>query len=273
MNLPNGLPDKESYLSCIRTALFRNIESYSNSFIENNRLVLQEYGRKWTYDPLHQWSRQWEYPFVYSRLKSLKRNVKIFDAGSGISFLPFLLAKSNIRANIICGDRDVTLKNIYDNLITQEKKRVKFVYTDLVKTPFHSNYFDAIYCVSVLEHCTHMPEIIDEFYRILKPQGALIITFDISLDGDSEIPVHEAKKLLQLIQNKFPSSKVQFRNMITSSNIRKCVNTNFVASINKKLLPWRYPLLTKIRSILKFHFAKSLYPNLAFCCVMVKKES
>ena len=95
MKLPVGLPNQDEYFKLIRSKLFANMENYSNSFIKTNKLLLYPYIQKWIKDPFHQWSRQWEYPYVYSQISSIKGNLEILDAGSGVTFLPFFIASSN----------------------------------------------------------------------------------------------------------------------------------------------------------------------------------
>ena len=64
---------------------------------------------------------------------------------------------------------------------------VEFVGADLRKLPQPGNHFDIIYCLSVLEHTRGYPEILLELRRVLRPGGTLVVTFDLSLDGDSDI--------------------------------------------------------------------------------------
>lgn len=42
--------------------------------------------------------------------------------------------------------------------------------------PFPNDYFDIVTMTAVLEHIEHEAEIVDEIYRILKPNGKLLIT-------------------------------------------------------------------------------------------------
>ncbi len=42
-------------------------------------------------------------------------------------------------------------------------------------TPFSESSFDAVTCISVLEHVFNPPSTIEEIYRILKPQGTFIV--------------------------------------------------------------------------------------------------
>lgn len=57
-----------------------------------------------------------------------------------------------------------------------EKEQADVVY-DLTKFPypFEENSFDMIWCFHFLEHFQDLPKIMEEFYRLLKPGGKLII--------------------------------------------------------------------------------------------------
>ncbi len=270
MKLPIGIPAIASYSKLLKTDLFGKIESYSNSFIQNNKLVLTRYSRKWTTDPLHQWSRQWEYPFVYSQIQHTKERKNILDAGSGITFLPYLIAKTYAHTNVTCCDSDSTLKSMYNAIDAEGNVRVKFVEASIDHMQFADNYFDIIYCISVIEHTKNIPAIIREFRRILKPKGKLILTFDVSLDGTSEIPIEEAEELLDDIHQTFQRVKID-RAAFKSSNLNRSVTTDYIAKYNRQLLPWRYPILNIIRELMHFRLRLSLYPKLTFCCIMATK--
>src|SRR5258708_6380117 len=65
---------------------------------------------KWPRDPLHWWSRAWEYPYVYFHLQ---RQRELWDAeyvpwvvdlGSGVTFFPFAAARLGYR--VTCADID-----------------------------------------------------------------------------------------------------------------------------------------------------------------------
>lgn len=60
--LPDGIPLTHDYIKLIESDTFNAIEQYSNHFLSVNKSILKSYMRKWVDDPLHQWSRQWEYP-------------------------------------------------------------------------------------------------------------------------------------------------------------------------------------------------------------------
>src|SRR5690606_20253176 len=68
--LSSGIPNVKDYENLARSGLFLDMEAFSSAFLIRNKQHLESYSKKWVPDPLHQWSRQWEYPFVYERIAS-----------------------------------------------------------------------------------------------------------------------------------------------------------------------------------------------------------
>ena len=84
--LLQGLVKIFDYKALLQSELFSRVEKFSNNFVSQNSELLSTYCRKWVLDPLHQWSRQWEYPFVFSEIQKYasahsNRPTKILDAG------------------------------------------------------------------------------------------------------------------------------------------------------------------------------------------------
>jgi SAM-dependent methyltransferase len=50
------------------------------------------------------------------------------------------------------------------------------IYYDGKNIPFENEKFDSIFCSEVLEHVFNIDEILDEFYRVLKKDGKVVIT-------------------------------------------------------------------------------------------------
>jgi cyclopropane fatty-acyl-phospholipid synthase-like methyltransferase len=73
---------------------------------------------------------------------------------------------------------------IYATDLVKRKRKLNVVnnlnYTqgDLTKTVYKSNFFDVVYCISVVEHMTEKvrKEYYNEVVRILKPGGKLILS-------------------------------------------------------------------------------------------------
>lgn len=273
--LPQGPPDIADYQAALKTRSFRNLEAYSDAFIRKHRPELHDYSRKWVSDPLHMWSRQWEYPFVYLELvhqlgEADNRPLRILDAGSGVTFFPFMIGTRFHSAEITCCDSDPLLKNIYDSIGKQEQASIKFALADMGNTSFADDQFDAVYCISVLEHTKGYPDIIREFHRILRPGGLLVITFDVSPDGRYDISISESIRLLQTLQSSFEPTDVDVVSDIVTNNrlnADSLVTTRFIGERNPELLPWRFPLLSSIWGALRNgYLPRSRIKYLTFSC-------
>ena len=168
--------------------------SFQERFTKDNVSLLSKL--KWPLRPLNQWSRQWEYPYVL--LNSVKTDKAIIlDAGSGLTFFPFyLLSKGYI---VHCCDMDKVLESMFLHINTRscsQSKNIHFRTCSLNNLAYPDEYFDEVFCISVLEHTSNHREIIEEFYRVLKPGGRLVLTCDVSLDGTKQLTLFSLERLL-----------------------------------------------------------------------------
>ena len=118
MYLYQGFPSIESYNKLLESSLFLSMELFSNQFLAQNKSALKIYSKKWVPDPFHQWSRQYEYPFVYYYVLDYinnrqKSDIKILDAGSGMTFFPYYLASIAPNIQIFCCDYDTSHGKIF----------------------------------------------------------------------------------------------------------------------------------------------------------------
>ncbi|MBN2788762.1 MAG: class I SAM-dependent methyltransferase [Candidatus Delongbacteria bacterium] len=272
----DGFPQIKDYLSLLESKMYKDMEKFSDSYVVSNKKILGNYMKKWVNDPLHQWSRQWEYPYVLSRIKESIGNSTdhaILDAGSGITFFSFYLNKVYADVRIYCCDQDKGLERKYNAINIKNGSSVKFRQGDLRDLPYDDNMFNLIYCISVLEHTDDYGKIIEEFYRVLVPGGTLIVTFDVSIDGTRDISVEKGKILVDYLKNYFNKrTDIEFD---LGSNIDGLdVFTTYRArDIDKRLLPWRLPkLFYKIKSVVKNEKFAVWPPNLTvFCLTLTKK--
>jgi SAM-dependent methyltransferase len=222
-------------------------------------------------DPLHQWSRQWEYPYVWERVDSLARGqrkpLRVLDAGSGITFFPYTMNES-LGVEVVCVDGDDRFGAIHRVLRERTGAWVEFVGADLRKLPQPGNHFDVIYCLSVLEHTRGYPEILVELRRVLRPGGTLVVTFDLSLDGDSDIPLDRAARLTEALTQVFPSGDTPDpKSLPVAARARDALTTLTIAERDRTLLPWPHPWVCVARALLRGRLPKRLgYTNLTFAC-------
>ena len=248
MQLNDGVVTGEEYQKLLNTSDFQEMKDFSDSFIERNRKILEPYSKKWVIDSFNQWSRRWEYPYVFSRISDYASgqdgDVRILDAGCGVSFFPYYLYRKLENFTYIGLDYDPEFKSILNQINENEESNVALEMGDIRNLGYSDNVFDCISCISVLEHSSEYPVIIKEFYRILKPGGKLILTFDISLDGFSDIPVAKANTLLRDLTDTFKQEEILL-------SLGDGVLTTYDFKEDDHLLPWRYPVLSAVKSAFK----------------------
>lgn len=277
--LEAGIPRIEFYKELIQTSFFQDMETYSNAFLHENVFLLDHY--KWVKDPLHQWSRQWEYPYVYRSVMEylntrhlLHSPVKMLDAGSGVTFFPYYLGSTVRNLNITCCDSDGALAPLFDrvNQSVRVEGEVKFVKADLHALPFKDDSIDVVYCISVLEHTRSYSRILDDFLRILRPGGCLVLTFDIGLDGVSDIAPESARVLLDEINRKFARMHNCRDIEIGAAG---SLTSRYVTQFDSRLAPWRFPRLSLIKAALRAkRMPTSLGKNLTvYCNTFIKPAS
>ncbi len=161
------------------------------------------------YTGYNHWSRVWEYPWAYNAA-AFEDCCRILDVGGGGSpFANYLtvfghdcyVIDSSLRGGVsLFFDKNKSLlKNlrsvIYHYVINLLKintvegihanskdTSVKYFSQSAQCIKFPDNYFDRVFCLSVLEHISvdQWNLCIKEFERVLKPGGRLIITLDMS---------------------------------------------------------------------------------------------
>lgn len=129
-----------------------------------------------------------------------KEGVKILDAGCGTGFL----AK---KLSIFGQVQAVDISQVAADLA--KKRGVKVKIASVTKLPYKSNSFDLVVSIDVLYHkrVDDVPKALLEFYRVLKPQGVLILknpaynwlrgSHDNQVHTKNRFTVKETRKLLE----------------------------------------------------------------------------
>lgn len=137
--------------------------------------------------------RRSEIPWSFLNSK-LEGKMKILDVGSGNSLFPIYLARKGHEVYAIDTD-EILMKRVGPQMARWCGTKVNYVLGDGAKIQFDDNTFDRVFCISTLEHieeeiidgkiCNfHKNSLdvkaIDEMFRVLKPNGLLILTVDWS---------------------------------------------------------------------------------------------
>ena len=210
--------------------IFAKLEIEQDVFLgKESEFRSEEY--KWPRDPLHDWSRAWEYPYVYNHLAAFVEKLPqdsrpvVADVGSGVTFFPFYLAK--LGYNVVCTDidriceRDLSLAR---KCLPQTLGTVDFRLIKDASIPFEDLECDAVYCISVLEHIPDFEETIAEIARILRPGGLLLLTCDINWRPDDGLQLDSVQyaRLTSSIDRFFvriwPERTIHPTNVLTTKN-------------------------------------------------------
>ena len=243
--LPQGFPPLEVYRELPSLPMFREMRAFADEFHAANRDVLEDYAARWSEDPLHRWSRRWEYLFVTERVGSVhgrqpSGSLRMLDAGSGLTFFPHWLAHRHPGLEVACPDRDPGIAPASRELRPPAQEGVSYATQDLASLTYPDEAFALISCVSVLEHTRNRDAIIGEFARVLEPGGALVLTFDISPDGRWEIPPSEAHRLVGDLGQHFEPD-ADYRALLDDFDADGVLTTAWAREHDPSLLPWKYP--------------------------------
>ena len=242
--LPKGYPPLEAYEEIPGRPLFQEMRAFADEFVRGNEGALAEYAGKWSMDPLHRWSRRWEYLFVTEQVgaEQARRSdsMRMLDAGSGLTFLPHWLTRRHSGLEIECADRDPLISDAAEALREPARESVSYSTQDLASLSYPDASFGLISCISVLEHTRNRDTIMAEFARVLEPGGAVVLTFDISLDGRWEIPRSEALELLRDLREHF-APEGDYEAALEEFDPATMLTTDWAREHDPSLLPWRYP--------------------------------
>ncbi len=208
--------------------LFSILERHQSAFLEK-AVGFRSREYKWPRDPLHTWSRVWEYPYAYFHLKRWRARLpavpvpQVVDLGSGVTFFPFSVAQ--LGCHVICTDTDPVAEIDLQRAVPQVPHApgtVGFRACGEQKLPFAAGEVDAVFCISVLEHIPNPEHTITEIARILKRGGLLVLTIDLDLRGDSAIDIASYQRLLSSLLTQFdfacPEVTIHPADLLDSSN-------------------------------------------------------
>lgn len=211
MNTP--LPQIEKTFSCCGYAarsdfetqewksLYHSLDEIQTEFLKSDPM-LRSPDYKWPRDALHNWSRIWEYPYVYFHLQQYCQNrsglrpLRVADVGSGVTFFPFSIARMGY--HVTCTDIDPIAERDLRKaieIVEYGPGNVEFCAVKGDRLPFADSEFDAIYSISVLEHVPEFEDLVKEIARVLVPGGVFILTFDLAIKGTQGLSPHDCARL------------------------------------------------------------------------------
>jgi SAM-dependent methyltransferase len=113
-------------------------------------------------------SKQWEYPWALENA-GLGLDSRVLDVGCGASILPVYLDRLGHR--VVACDIDLDW-----DVVGQTP--IPYIKADLTSLPFENAQFEAVFCISVIEHLAtdRMIPALWEISRVLRPGGRLLLT-------------------------------------------------------------------------------------------------
>ncbi len=184
---------------------------------------------RWPRDPLHDWSRCWEYPYAYYHLErfiqhapAASRPVAV-DVGSGVTFFPFALGA--LGYDVVCTDTDPICRTDLERavpLVSAAPGRVSFRMIEQGRLPLSEGAADVATCISVLEHIPDFESTVRELARVVRPGGLAVLTNDLDLRGDHEIGPERYRalraELLRHFEWVWPEAAVHPADLLRTSN-------------------------------------------------------
>jgi SAM-dependent methyltransferase len=201
---PPGIPSIAAYNFALASDTYAAMERFSAAFITVNNALVSEY--QWHRDPLHAWSRKYEYVWHAEALRAALpaahaqsllstwpdkpaavqgKPYYVLDAGSGFTFFDQYVA-SRLGVSLVALDQEQSYVKFFGGLATNlipgevPVPPIPYLLASIEVTGLPTASLDAITCVSVLEHVSgpNLQITVKEFKRILKPGGRLVMTFD-----------------------------------------------------------------------------------------------
>lgn len=109
---------------------------------------------------------------LYYIVKETDPSAPILDAGSsGDSAILKWLSRLGYQKLFACDIRPKSSKNYLT-------RNIEFSVQDITRTSYPDGFFQAVTCISVIEHGVDLPAFVQEMSRILSPEGLLMISTD-----------------------------------------------------------------------------------------------
>lgn len=141
--------------------------------------------------------RSW---YVRRELKALrakfgKKNIDIYDAGSGFGQYTYFMSRKLNPCEILSVDVKEDWINDCKNFFKQKGiSNVSFAVEDLTSIS-HKNKFDIIVCIDVMEHIPEDQKVFSNFFNALKKGGYLLINSP-SIFGGSDVHDSETESFI-----------------------------------------------------------------------------
>jgi SAM-dependent methyltransferase len=145
---------------------------------QNFMAALNRLAERCGLDRYDTFSRVWEYPWLWSQLEPFKgAGLQLLDIGSERSPLPWFLATQGFRVTV--SDHTINSWSAWQNAKQQLQLPISQRLLDAQQLHLPTASTDIYLSVSVIEHFSGKAQALAEAARVLRPNGLLIMSFDI----------------------------------------------------------------------------------------------
>jgi ubiquinone/menaquinone biosynthesis C-methylase UbiE len=120
-------------------------------------------------------------------LMNIQQGDRILELGCGAGYAIKLIFEKNLAEEIVGLDISPTI--IRSARIRNKKaineKRVKLVKANFNKLPFHNENFNTVFSIQTIYFWTDIAAILSEIFRVLKPNGVIILTFSDGKENET----------------------------------------------------------------------------------------
>lgn len=164
-----------------------------------------------------------------------KSGLTVLDAGCGEGHLLKLLHSKR-------PDNSYFGVDITEEALAKARLRCPFAdikKEDISKLSIASNSIDVVMCTEVIEHIFNYQDVLNEFTRVLRPGGILLITFP------NEINWRISRFLLR-------RNPIIVPDHVNSFNPKTMKNALYLNYVTKKNLPFPFPFYLSLGTLMKF---------------------
>jgi sterol 24-C-methyltransferase len=176
---------------------------------------------------------------------ALPTNSYVLDAGCGEGNVAMYLAdKHHLRVSGI----DLLQFNVNNAKKKQHDDNVNFQVGSYMQLPYPDATFDAVYTMETLVHAPDYRKALKEFYRVLKPNGRLVL-FEYTIKPERDVTPAEQEGMRRIKQVNEVAAMPAFNEFTFGSMASKLKDAGFSNATTTDITPRMLPMLKKFYTI------------------------
>jgi SAM-dependent methyltransferase len=212
--------------------------------------------------------RAWYVKRALRRLLDPRREpFRLFDAGSGFGQYSYFLARRYRQASIHAVDvKDEQIADCAEFFPRAHLTNITFSVEDLTQ-PLHTNEFDVILSVDVMEHIVDDVRVFKNFAQALKPGGMVLINTPSDQGGSDAHDDHDESFIGEHARNGYGAQEITDKLALAGLRVREISYTYGPIGMMAWRLGIKYPMLMLNRSkalfvLLPFYYLATLWLTL-----------